>query len=815
MSFQVPTVSSLSEEAQLYSSQFTALEQKLNEIALSPFDQIHFIPTLNMLGVELSSMRASLLGKLSLWEQNNDQGLVNTVKQELSRVDTIQGVWSRVYQKCQDMHITALAFLVDNEKSVDVLNKAKGELITLSLEKNLKPSQMELVQESLAKVKLVLKAIETERKGKQQFSFDCDDLYEKTQKEGLASAENFFHSLPNDTQLVICRKLYELFKPEQASVDHLTAFCLDGRFSPKQVMQALRTLNSAENQNSNDNSIKPEELQDDLTFSLMERMPWDILEKILRKLSPDELGKLACLNTNFEALSKMPEVRKLILGSIPLEQYIEEKEMQELSKNLYTSYTVKAGENNEFCVDLSVPDGALQLHKNKFIFKNEHNLIVRDIITNEIVFSLNKSVSNAILCKNSLICLLDQKICIYDLKTPNICTTLVGEYSWVDVCEGKIVTKDATNCVFKVWDLESSQCLRTFTVLTTKDSVEVVSHKNMLIIGTKNKIFIYNINSGVQISAIDGIKELRRFKISGNDLIIHCTVAGKIKILNEFSPWDFSEISIYDLQHLTLYARYRLESCDKDFRMLHTYGNQLIYTDHSLEYKDINICPKSDRSQITTLRTMSKVESIDRTGRWLITGLYNGKIKIWDLKSQKWVATLDGNKSAVFKVKMEGNKVVSSAGGCHQVKVWDLKAPYFKALLEIAGLFSIDEIVAKERFMHLIPKEQLNAIEAYFPPQQELSHSIKWQNAIYRYVLKECLLCCQTGKRKKALEILRALPKEIQREIAAELYKLVKFQNDYYPVAEHALLEEHEQSVTSELRAKAIQNWIVKNSQDL
>lgn len=67
-------------------------------------------------------------------------------------------------------------------------------------------------------------------------------------------------------------------------------------------------------------------------------------------------------------------------------------------------------------------------------------------------------------------------------------------------------------------------------------------------------------------------------------------------------------------------------------------------------------------------------------------------------------------------------------------------------------------------------------------------------------------------KTDEALKMFKELSTATKNAIYAELYKIVSFQNDYYPCAEHAFWGLHGQNTSNEKRSEAIMNFVYRAS---
>ena len=231
----------------------------------------------------------------------------------------------------------------------------------------------------------------------------------------------------------------------------------------------------------------------------------------------------------------------------------------------------------------------------------------------------------------------DKTIKIWDIKSSECIRTLYGHTGSVNSIvvtqDGKTIISGSNDETIRLWDIKSGECLNTFKDYSCVYSLAITPDGKTIISGYDNgSIKLWDIKSGECIKTLKGYNEEYTPLTKINSLVV--TPDGKTIISGSHDE----TIRLWDIKS---------GECTNTLKA----------------YR-----PKGYTSYIYSV-------SVTPDGKNIISGSNDQSVKTWDIKSGKCINSLRGHTSQIFSVAISPNgKTIISGGQDKIIKLWDIKS---------------------------------------------------------------------------------------------------------------------------------------------
>ena len=273
----------------------------------------------------------------------------------------------------------------------------------------------------------------------------------------------------------------------------------------------------------------------------------------------------------------------------------------------------------------------------------------------------------------------DKTIKIWDIKSSECIRTLYGHTGSVNSIvvtpDGKTIISGSNDETIRLWDIKSGECLNTFEGHTSYIcSLTITPNREIIISGSSDlSIKLWDIKSGECLNTFKDYSCVHSLAI---------TPDGKTII----SGYDCGSIKLWDIKNgeciktLKAYNEGYTPLTKINSIVVTPNGKTIISGSHD---ETIRLWDIKSGECLNTLKTYrpkgftSYIYSVAVTpdGKNIISGSNDQTIKIWDINSGECINSLKGHTSQIFSVVVtpNGKSIIS---GCQDktIKIWDIKS---------------------------------------------------------------------------------------------------------------------------------------------
>ncbi len=777
----------------------TSYESRLNKGWVTASEQIDLLAVLDKINNNIFNAELDLKSKKIICHAENNPSGTLDAEAQLAQLASIRNIWGRVYNKCLDTFINEIdqSFLnvlssTNPEKSLSLLQTLNKTLTLVSRNEYLSTEQKRRIASLLTEIQAHENSLNQTLEKMQDILNRCQNFLNQLQNSDLASSALLFYSLPEEIQLILCRKLHELYRPQIVAVDHLVKQCLDGRFTKQQVLTAFNQLL---NQSANPTTtiVQSHPLSD------LEQMPQEVLSLMATHLCPEDIAHVNCTSKELQYRTRDPHLNQQVLEASyvqTLDEYLMHKKItKSLSQGYYTCNQVT---DIPLSFSLSGPSNKFVISEDKiYTATYGSELYVFDLKTKRWINLLQRS--------NNEMCYLafsNSKVCIitHGYITQILQISSDGETGSLQSTNMQIEMIDPITNARRIINLEQNDTL-----------IKEVSDSQAFGAGF-GIIRIFDLNNGKCTKTLE------------HKNLVHSLVVRKKRLFSASS----SEVKIWDL---------KTYQCIKDITFKPGYISSLKVSGNLIAITIIRggfpnrfakVYDYKNNKVITSLSFecgLSNPLSIEISGNKLFIALPSG-IEVVDLKTNTTLPKLLTS-SRACSMQVEGDTLFTAneAYGCEILQMFKLTASAQETLLNL-----VSEYINLPKRVANLPAAIRNAIygelynivcfqndywgcaEDAFLEKGEFVDFQKRQLAILTYVYRPEMneIAALFGKDSPiAMKRFRNLPLQLQGAIYGELYKIKHFQNDYWDCAAEAFNNVYGQpSATDEERATAIRNYL-------
>ena len=301
---------------------------------------------------------------------------------------------------------------------------------------------------------------------------------------------------------------------------------------------------------------------------------------------------------------------------------------------------------------------------NKTILKSNQGHT--DVITDFALSADNKYLAT---------CSEDKTIILWDFKTQKEIKTITGHENIIScininkantqIVSGESGKDENGKYVIKVWDINTSAEIRTIKPNAGKIiNVKFTNNGKELIVGAEAKIIKYNLETGSKTTDYSGFKQLLTdVKISDDNKFITAFTKNKIFV------WDINSREIIKT----------IENKESSFSALsvNNNGNSIIAGNTDNSIRIYNSISGEETKKLTLFRYPTNAISINNANK-LIAAADNKSefFKLIDFSSGEELKSIEAHKGRVGKIKFSkiGELVVTSGSWDKTVKIWNISS---------------------------------------------------------------------------------------------------------------------------------------------